>query len=136
VLEHILGFGPRIVALTRGENGALAASGNAFVDIAGIPVRVVDTVGAGDSFGAALIAALVDHGAFGATATTAVDEAVLARATSYAVAASAITCTRTGAVPPSRNEIETQLRTLKTPLLSNRGRPATTAEPAEVDGIS
>jgi fructokinase len=123
VLEDIWGFGPRIVALTRGENGALAASGDAFVDIAGVPVTVVDTVGAGDSFGAALIAALVDDGAFGPNATTSIDEAVLARATSYAVAASAITCTRTGAVPPSRREIETQLRTLQ-------------AEPAEVDGSS
>jgi fructokinase len=137
VLEHILGFGPRIVALTRGENGALAASGDAFVDVAGIPVTVVDTVGAGDSFGAALIAALVDDGAFGPSATTAVAESVLARATSYAVAASAITCTRTGAVPPSRREIERQLRTLQaTPFLSDRDGPTTSAEPAEVDGIS
>jgi fructokinase len=113
VLEHILGFGPRIVALTRGENGALAASGDTFITVAGIPVTVVDTVGAGDSFGAALIAALLDDGAFGPKAPTAVDEPVLTRATSYAVTASAITCTRTGAVPPSRREIETQLRILQ-----------------------
>jgi pfkB family carbohydrate kinase len=134
VLEHILGFGPRIVALTRGENGALAASGDTLVTVAGIPVTVVDTVGAGDSFGAALIAALLDDGAFGPKATTAVDEPVLTRATSYAVTASAITCTRTGAVPPSRREIETQLRILQpTPFPSGatgrhecgtgRGRP-------------
>ena len=113
VLELILGFGPRIIALTRGERGAIAASGHAFVDVPGISVTVVDTVGAGDSFGAALIAALVDEGAFGPEPTRSVDEHVLARAVSYAVAASAITCTRTGAVPPSRREIETQLRALK-----------------------
>jgi fructokinase len=71
---------------------------------------VADTVGAGDSFGAALVVALVDNGAFGPQATRAPDEAVLARSVSYAVAASAITCTRTGAVPPSRGEIEAQLR--------------------------
>jgi fructokinase len=137
VLEHIFGFGPRVVALTQGEHGALAASGDAFVDIAGIPVQVVDTVGAGDSFGAALIAALGDHGAFGPDATTAVDEAVLARATSYAVAASAITCTRTGAEPPSRREIETQLRTPEaTPSVFDPDRPAAGAEPADVDGNS
>ena len=113
VLELILAFGPRIVALTQGQNGALAASGNTFVDVAGIPVAVVDTVGAGDSFGAALIAALVDEGAFGPEPTRAADEQVLARAVSYAVAASAITCTRTGAVPPSRREIEAKLRALQ-----------------------
>jgi fructokinase len=109
VLELILDLGPSVVALTRGENGAVAGSNGGFVDIAGIPVEVVDTVGAGDSFGAAFIAALVDEAAFGPQATRTVDEVVLARAVSYAVAASAVTCTRTGAVPPSRDEIEAQL---------------------------
>jgi fructokinase len=110
VLELILGFGPGVVAVTRGENGAVAGSAEGYVQIAGIPIVVADTVGAGDSFGAALVVALVDNGAFGPHATRAPDEAVLALAVSYAVAASAITCTRTGAVPPSRAEIEAQLR--------------------------
>jgi fructokinase len=112
VLDLILGLGPRIVALTRGEHGAVAASRDGFVDVAGIPVAVVDTIGAGDSFGAAFVTALVDDGAFGPAAMRRADEVVLERAASYAVAASAITCTRTGAVPPSRDEIAAQLRTL------------------------
>jgi fructokinase len=112
VLELILDLGPSVVAVTRGENGAVAGSNGDFVDIAGIPVQVVDTVGAGDSFGAAFIAALVDEGAFGPQATRIPDEAVLACAVSYAVAASAVTCTRTGAAPPSRDEIDAQLRAL------------------------
>jgi fructokinase len=112
VVELILGFGPRIVAVTRGGRGAVAASAAAVVDVAGMPVDVVDTVGAGDSFGAALVAALVDEGAFGPRATRTADAAVLNRAVSYAVAASAITCTRAGAVPPSRDEIDAQLRAL------------------------
>jgi fructokinase len=112
VLKLILGFGPRVVAVTSGEHGAIAASSDAFVDIPGLPVAVVDTVGAGDSFGAALIAALIDEGAFGLDATRLPDEPVLARAVSYAVAASAITCTRTGATPPSRAEIASQLRSV------------------------
>jgi fructokinase len=113
VLELILGFGPGVVAVTRGENGAVAGSAEGYVQIAGIPIVVADTVGAGDSFGAALVVALVDNGAFGPQATRAPDEAVLALAVSYAVAASAITCTRTGAVPPSRAEIEAQLRAVR-----------------------
>jgi fructokinase len=112
VLKLILGLGPRVVAVTRGEQGAIAGSGDTIVDIAGIPVVVVDTVGAGDSFGAALIAALIDEGAFGFDATRLPDESVLTRAVSYAVAASAITCTRTGATPPSRAEIASQLRSV------------------------
>jgi fructokinase len=119
VLKLLLGFGPRVVAVTRGEHGAIAGSGGAIVEIAGIPVAVVDTVGAGDSFGAALIAALIDEGAFGLDATLLPEEPVLARAVSYAVAASAITCTRTGATPPSRAEIAAQLRSV-----SNAPSPA------------
>jgi fructokinase len=125
VLRVILEFGPRVVAVTRGEDGAVAGSEEAFVDIAGIPVEVADTVGAGDSFGAALITALLDEGAFGPQATRTPDEAVLARAVAYAVAASALTCTRTGAVPPSRDEIDAQLRALDA-----SGRPPAATEPA------
>ena len=110
VLELLLGLGARVVAITRGADGAVARSGDGLVGVPGIPVTVVDTVGAGDSFGAAFVAALVDDGAFGPGATCLADEAVLTRAVSYAVAASAITCTRTGAVPPSREEIQVPLR--------------------------
>jgi fructokinase len=109
VPEAILGFGPRLVALTRGSNGAVARSRIAAVEVPGTPVHVVDTVGAGDSFGAALIAALVDEHALGPAPEREVDQALLRRAVTYAVAASAVTCTRTGAVPPSRNEIEAML---------------------------
>jgi fructokinase len=112
VLDVILDFGPRVVAVTRGENGAVAGSAYGAVQVAGIPIIVADTVGAGDSFGAALIVALVENGAFGPEATRVPDETVLARAVSYAVAASALTCTRTGAVPPTREEIDGQLRAL------------------------
>ncbi len=109
VPETILGFGPRLVALTRGSGGAIARSRNTAVDVPGIRVPVADTVGAGDSFGAALVAALVDARALGPGVEFEVDEPVLCRAVTYAVAASAVTCTRAGAVPPSRNEIEALL---------------------------
>ncbi len=130
VLELITGFGPRMVAVTRGENGAVAAAGDAFVEVRGIPIVVADTVGAGDSFGAAFIAALVDGRAFGPQAARNPDEAVLTRAVAYAVAASAITCTRTGAVPPSRAEIEAQLRARSPmPLAADSIEPAVRFEP-------
>jgi fructokinase len=112
LIELVLGFGPRVIAVTRGRNGAVAASGDVFVDVAGVPVTVVDTIGAGDSFGAAFITALVDQAAFGPEPSRPIDEPVLSRAVAYAVAASAITCTRTGAVPPSRGEIQAQLSAL------------------------
>jgi fructokinase len=110
VVELLLGFGTHIVAVTKGERGAVAASAAAYVDVPGMPVEVVDTVGAGDSFGAAMVAALVDQGAIGPRTTQAADDAVLTRAVSYAVAASAITCTRAGALPPTRDEINSHVR--------------------------
>jgi len=106
VLERILDLGPRLVAVTLGSEGAIAGSIDARGSAPGIPVDVVDTVGAGDSFGAALVAALLDGGALGPGRSREVDAALLAAALSFAVAASAITCTRIGADPPTRPEIE------------------------------
>ena len=113
VPELILGFGPRLVALTRGANGAVARSRVAGVDVPAMPVPVADTVGAGDTFGAALIAALGDERALGPGAERELGEEVLRRAVTYAVAASAVTCTRTGAVPPTRIEVDAQLRAVR-----------------------
>jgi fructokinase len=112
VVDLILGFGPRLVALTRGAKGAVARSQLAAVNVPAMPVVVADTVGAGDSFGAALLAALIDERALGSDGERELDQEVLRRAVTYAVAASAVTCTRTGAVSPSRSEIDTHLRTL------------------------
>ena len=136
VIELILGFGPHVVAVTRGKNGAVAASGDAFVDAAGIPVAVVDTIGAGDTFGAAFVAALIDGAAFGPQASRSIDEPTLARAVAYAVAASAITCTRAGAVPPSREEIQAQLSALSpTQFAAGIVDVTVSAEPTDVGGM-
>jgi fructokinase len=110
LLDAILALGPGLVALTCGARGAVAASHEAYVEVPGLAVDVADTVGAGDSFGAALLATLVDADAFGPFATAPLDAAVLRRSLSYAVTASAITCTRTGADPPSRSDIAAELR--------------------------
>jgi len=109
LLESILGLGPRLVALTRGAHGAVAVTREAYVEVPGMAVEVADTVGAGDTFGAALLAALIDVDAFGPVATTPLETTLLRLSVSYAVVASAITCTRTGANPPSRREIAARL---------------------------
>jgi fructokinase len=106
LLEHVLGLGPRLVAMTMGTLGAVAASREGNAHLPAVPVTVVDTVGAGDSFGAALLVALAERDALEPHATRPLDDALLEEAVAYAVTASAITCTRRGAVPPSRAEIE------------------------------
>jgi fructokinase len=109
VLELVLGFGPNIVAVTLGSEGAIAGAGPIRARAPGIAVEVADTVGAGDSFGAALIAALLDEAVLGPSPRSTVDESQLTRAVSYAVAAASVTCTRTGADPPTRADVQAQL---------------------------
>jgi fructokinase len=106
ILERVLALGPRLVAITMGTGGAIAASADGHARVPAVPVTVVDTVGAGDSFGAALLAALVDRDALDLDSMRPLDDVLLDEAVTYAVNASAITCTRTGAVPPSRAEID------------------------------
>ena len=111
VLEHVLGRGPRLVAITMGTLGAAAASREGYARVPAVPVTVVDTVGAGDSFGAALLAALVERKALEPGATRSLDDSLLEESVEYAVTASAITCTRMGAVPPSRAELDAWIGT-------------------------
>ena len=53
-----------------------------------------------------MIAALIERDALEPGATRQLDDSLLEEAVGYAVTASAITCTRRGAVPPSRAEID------------------------------
>jgi fructokinase len=105
VLDRILGLGPRLVAITMGKLGAIAASREGQARVPAVAITVVDTVGAGDIFGAALLAALVERDALKPGATRSLDDSLLEEALEYAVTAAAITCTRRGAVPPSQAEI-------------------------------
>jgi fructokinase len=106
ILERVRSLGPRLVAITMGTHGAVAASADGYARVPAVPVTVADTVGAGDSFGAALLAALAARNALVLETTSVFDDALLEDALLYAVTAAAITCTRTGAVPPSLEEID------------------------------
>jgi fructokinase len=52
----LLALGPAVVWVTRGERGASAFTPTARIDLAAPEVEVVDTIGAGDTFAAGLIA--------------------------------------------------------------------------------
>jgi fructokinase len=92
--QHLLGLGPRAIALTRGEAGATWMSEAGEVSVEASPVDVVDTIGAGDTFAAALIDALWDD----------VDRDP-AEVLAHAARAAAITVSRAGADPPWRSEL-------------------------------
>ncbi|GAB3582752.1 carbohydrate kinase family protein [Calidifontibacter terrae] len=102
-------LGPSIVVVTRGADGALVVFGDEVKSVAGQKVSVTDTVGAGDSFMAGLLSGLLDADLLGDAAArdrlrAAHWDAVLP-AVDRAVAVSAITVSRAGAQPPTRNEL-------------------------------
>jgi fructokinase len=101
--------GPALVVVTRGGEGALAVGRAAgLVDRQGLPVAVVDTVGAGDSFMGAVLAGLHRRGLLGAAARErlqAMDAATVTELVDEAVEVSAITCSRQGADPPTAQEL-------------------------------
>jgi fructokinase len=100
--------GPLFSVVTRGAGGAVAYLGASRIEARAPKVVVVDTVGAGDSFMSALIAAMDAEGALGAGAARP-SETSLARWLAFATAAAAITCTRKGSDPPTRAEVEARL---------------------------
>jgi fructokinase len=53
-------FGTELVALTRGAQGCLVQTADEEVSAAGVPVQVVDTIGAGDAFTAGLLCAVLE----------------------------------------------------------------------------
>ncbi|WP_395691105.1 PfkB family carbohydrate kinase [Nocardioides sp.] len=105
---HLLALGPAAVVVTRGGDGATWFGGTVTAEVASLPVQVADTIGAGDTFGAATIDALWERGLLGADhrgrlrGVGAADaEAVLA----HAARAAAVTVSRPGADPPYRREL-------------------------------
>ncbi len=98
--------GPSLVVLTRGPAGLVALRpGGAVVEVPGLDVEVVDTVGAGDTVTAALVAWAHEHGCLDAGSLRALPDEAIADALTFAARASAITVTRPGADPPTRAEL-------------------------------
>ena len=99
----LLARGPRLVVVTLGADGAFGVSADAEVRVPAPVVEVVDTIGAGDAFGAALLAWLHDHGRLSRDLRLEREE--LRAALEFACLVASITCTRAGADPPRRAEL-------------------------------
>jgi fructokinase len=97
-------LGPRFCVATLGESGAIAYLGEERLSVSAPKVTVVDTVGAGDSFTSALLAAMDRDGALGAGGGPPRRER-LTSWLAFAAAASALTCSRKGSDPPTRREM-------------------------------
>lgn len=102
----ILAEGPSVVILTQGDKGATGflADGNA-VTVPASPVRVVDTVGAGDSFNAGVLARLQELGALQNAGFETLSPDTLYRALEHGARVAALTVSRVGADPPWAAEL-------------------------------
>lgn len=119
VLETIRSFGPRIVALTLGERGSLISIGDALVEVPGVPVEIVDTIGAGDTYMASLIASLLDRpGAPDSQVSTGQALEMGWRAS----CAAAVTVSRAGADLPSAADVDAMVARRRAPATSGGGR--------------
>ncbi len=106
IARRWLGLGASLVIVTRGGDGASAYSARAEADCPGIRVDVEDTVGAGDTFQAALLAGLKKIGVSNRFGLASIDQSGLKRILTFAVSAAAITCSRRGADLPRKHELE------------------------------
>ena len=100
-----LGKGAGLVALTRGGKGAFAWHASGTVDVPPVKVDVIDTVGAGDTFQAALLTRLDELGALSPAGVRGMGAETLLDAMRFASEAAAITCSRRGADLPRRAEM-------------------------------
>ncbi|PRA10137.1 carbohydrate kinase [Arthrobacter sp. MYb211] len=103
-----LAMGPAIVVATAGSRGSWGVVRAGESEHTAQAVEVTDTVGAGDTFTAALLCWLAEHGLIGASnreklARLAVDQ--LDQALDFAARAASVTVGRAGANPPSREEL-------------------------------
>ena len=100
--------GAGLVVVTRGASGAEAFTAAGRSAVPGRTVRVADTVGAGDTFQAALIAALAERGVWTRKDLDSLPPSQVAEVVGFAVSAASITCTRRGADLPRRAELPTK----------------------------
>jgi fructokinase len=100
VVHSWLERGVSVVVVTRAEKGMSAIGAGFSFDVPAVPVTVIDTVGAGDTIGAIIVEGLLLYGLSGLVGDN------LLRVLERAAKAAAITCSRTGANPPWREELD------------------------------
>ncbi|MCH1868998.1 carbohydrate kinase [Nocardioides sp. CFH 31398] len=109
--RRLLGLGPAVVVLTRGEQGSTWVSADGEVSVPVPRVEVADTIGAGDTFCAGLLHGLWERGVVGPGARErllALDDEARAALLALAARAAAITVSRPGADPPYAEELLVQ----------------------------
>ncbi|MDP1712362.1 MAG: carbohydrate kinase [Candidatus Nanopelagicaceae bacterium] len=100
VISQLMEDGIQLLVITRGDQGIRAVVPDGEMEIEAVASEVVDTVGAGDTVGAVLVDSILRNGILNLRG------AKLYETLNCAVHAAAITCSRVGAQPPTRSEID------------------------------
>ena len=104
--KSLIAAGASLVVVTRGIKGAQAWHREAgLVEVQAPAIDVVDTIGAGDSFQAALLFALRAIGRIKTSALVQMNSDELRRALSFASMCAAFTCGHAGADPPRQSDV-------------------------------
>ncbi len=105
-VDAVLDKGPAIVILTKGSAGATAVLSNgAEVTVPAQRVEIIDTVGAGNSFNAGVLAKLSELGHLTKASLKSLSEDSARAALEHGARVAAVTVSRAGANPPWANEI-------------------------------
>ncbi len=104
-VAEIRAQGPALVCITRGSDGVTGYAGGGQIDVAARRVEVVDTVGAGDTFNAGVLASLHDAGVLSKDKVRDLAPETIRDALALGAAAAAVTVSRAGANPPTRDEL-------------------------------
>jgi len=104
-----LAAGAGLVVETRGDSGAVATTARLSVEAEAFAVDVADTIGAGDTFHAALLSRLESRGVRSRREIEELDGSALQDILRFSQAAAAIDCTRRGAKPPTQPEVQSFL---------------------------
>ena len=105
IIGRWLDQGPKLIVMTRGSQGAVGYSKRHKVAVEAERVAVVDTVGAGDTFNAGVLASLHEQGALTKAALAELGAETIRAALSLGAKAAAVTVSRAGANPPWRDEL-------------------------------
>jgi fructokinase len=105
VVRNWLDRGPKLIVVTHGSEGAVGYSREHKVTVMPEKVKVVDTVGAGDTFNAGILTSLHEQGLLTKAAIGDLPEDAIRKALALGAKAAAVTVSRAGANPPWRHEI-------------------------------
>lgn len=105
VATRLLDLGAELVVVTLGADGAIARTLRARCEMRAQRVDIVDTIGAGDAFGAGLLVALEERGALVRGSLAVLGDSDLEYVLRFASAVAALTCARSGAETPTFSEV-------------------------------